>query len=118
MRWLSRGRYSLPSLVITQSPLPDIPDQLATSPVLIEKLSITSNRSLWPVVLAYKKAISKYKYLGRWLLISPRATAEVPGADTYPRAVPKQGQSGFDTKPLGIHGQWKSELRIFAYPWK
>lgn len=71
VRWLSRERYALPSLVITQSPLPDVPDQLATSPVLIEKLSINNNRSLWTVVLVYKKAISKYKYLDRWLLISP-----------------------------------------------
>lgn len=36
----------------------------------------------------------------------------------HPRAVPKQGQSGFDKKPLGIHGQWKSKLRILTYPWK
>lgn len=118
VRWLSRKGYSLSSLVITQSPLPDILDQLATSPVLIEKLSINSNRSLWTVVLVYRNAISKCKCLGRWLLISPWATAEVPAVDTYPTAVPKQRQSGFDKKPLGIHGQWKSELRILTYPWK
>lgn len=93
VRWLKPFHHA--------APLPDELDRLATPLLLIEKLSVNSDRSLWPVVLPYKNAISRFNYLGIWVngcWSDLEQDQKCQLADTYPRGVPRRGQSGFNKK--------------------